>query len=476
MNRALAQGVLELAAATAGFAALLIVGAEALDWRWIAGLFAGTLAVGSVRAFRGLPESYALLQLADRRLGLRDTLSSAYYFHASDGLRPVSEAMREALLGQAERLAREVDLRRAVPLVAPRSLYALAALAALSGGLFAVRYGASRRLDLRPPLASVLFPGGWHRPRQFAESRKDGWRERFQHTLRQMGLPLEPEAPRRESRGQSLPAETPSAAEAAALRPPELSRPVPLSAGEELSGEDGAWDPGAQSSDAAAGEGENPAASARQPAEAPGENSNLLEQFREALASLLSRLKSRPGGGNSPLAADRGRQGNEAARSRRQASEKGESGPGRRTPEEATESDGDLQAPSAEQARGASGKPGGRDADLQPAREGRSGIGKEDGLKQAREAEQLAAMGKISELFGRRQATLTGEVTIEVASGDQKLRTPYSEQQARHAEAGGEIHRDEVPLLYHDYIRRYFEQIRRSPASPGEEKAARAAP
>jgi hypothetical protein len=37
---------------------------------------------------------------------------------------------------------------------------------------------------------------------------------------------------------------------------------------------------------------------------------------------------------------------------------------------------------------------------------------------------------------------------VEVSLGKQQLKTQYSQQNAAHAEAGGEINRDEVPLAY----------------------------
>jgi hypothetical protein len=82
-------------------------------------------------------------------------------------------------------------------------------------------------------------------------------------------------------------------------------------------------------------------------------------------------------------------------------------------------------------------------------------------------------MGKISEIFGKRAQNLTGEVMVEVAAGKQQLRTQYSQRSASHTDAGGEIHRDEIPLVYQHYVQQYFEQIR-NPAGPknGSEKKA----
>jgi hypothetical protein len=53
---------------------------------------------------------------------------------------------------------------------------------------------------------------------------------------------------------------------------------------------------------------------------------------------------------------------------------------------------------------------------------------------------------------------------VEVRSGDQQLKTQYSQKQAAHTDSGGEIHRDEIPLLYQQYVQQYFEQIRKTPA------------
>jgi hypothetical protein len=73
-------------------------------------------------------------------------------------------------------------------------------------------------------------------------------------------------------------------------------------------------------------------------------------------------------------------------------------------------------------------------------------------------------MGKISEIIGKRSANVKGEVTVEVSSGrQQRLKTPYSQTRAVHSESGGEIHRDEVPLIYQHYVQQYFEKVRGVP-------------
>ena len=84
-------------------------------------------------------------------------------------------------------------------------------------------------------------------------------------------------------------------------------------------------------------------------------------------------------------------------------------------------------------------------------------------------------MGKISQILGQRSAQITGEVTVEVGQSKQQLKTPWATSQATHHDAGGETHRDEVPLAYQEFVRQYFEEIHKSPA-PAKQAAPKAPP
>ena len=68
-------------------------------------------------------------------------------------------------------------------------------------------------------------------------------------------------------------------------------------------------------------------------------------------------------------------------------------------------------------------------------------------------------MGKISEIIGKRSANVTGEISVEVPSNQQPLHTAYSQNNATHSDAGGEISRDEVPVIFQQYVQQYFEQV-----------------
>ncbi len=70
-------------------------------------------------------------------------------------------------------------------------------------------------------------------------------------------------------------------------------------------------------------------------------------------------------------------------------------------------------------------------------------------------------MGKLAEIIGKRSQELTGDVTIETTSSNQQLKTPYSQRIGQHVDSGGEINRDEVPLMYQRYVRDYMQQVRK---------------
>jgi hypothetical protein len=66
--------------ALGGAILLLLVGAQILSWYWLAVLFGAGLAAGAYRLRASLLQPYQIAQSIDRRLGLKDALSTAYYF------------------------------------------------------------------------------------------------------------------------------------------------------------------------------------------------------------------------------------------------------------------------------------------------------------------------------------------------------------------------------------------------------------
>jgi len=63
---------------------------------------------------------------------------------------------------------------------------------------------------------------------------------------------------------------------------------------------------------------------------------------------------------------------------------------------------------------------------------------------------------------------LTGEMTVEVPSGKQQLKTAYTRKHAVHGDTGGELSREEIPLHLQPYVQRYFDEIRKVPVPKPE--------
>jgi hypothetical protein len=460
-----------------GVILLLLLGTQILDWPWVSVLLAAALAAGGWKLRQRLPSGYATAQGIDRVLGLEDTLSTAYYFRHAGG-RKVSPEVREAQYARAEQLAAGVAVEKAVPFSAPKSLYAMAALGLVASSLFALRYGVSKQLDLRPPLAKILFDAfQFGQPQPVAKNTPKP--KPADDLLKQFGLSLDSEG---ERTPDGRPGEDASSSEASETveKNSREGKSDSRNAGDEQSGEKG--EPGGESqpsppgisvenqdssgseSDQNQSAASNQESKSGQQADSNRESNSLMDKFRDAMANLLSRLTNRQGQGDSQQSPSSAQARSESGQPREGQAQKGAPMAGKQSEGQPdAEGEGDQEGEGQQQAQSGAGKQGGRDSQ-QSSREGKTGIGKEDGSKDVREAEQLAAMGKISELIGKRSQELTGEVMVEVASGKQQLRTAYSQQSARHAEAGGEIHRDEIPLAYQRYVEQYFQQIRKAPA------------
>ncbi len=122
-------------------------------------------------------------------------------------------------------------------------------------------------------------------------------------------------------------------------------------------------------------------------------------------------------------------------------------------------SEGQPQGQTAERTQASQG----HSSDSMPEKgaDAHSGIGRQDGDKDVKEAEQLQAMGKLAEIIGKRSANLTGDMMIETPSGKQQLKTAYTQKLGHHSDSGGEINRDEIPLADQQYVREYMELVRK---------------
>lgn len=480
-NALLAHMALLASVLAGGVILLLMLGTRILDWRLLAAAGLATFVPCIWRARRKMPSPYRTAQVIDRRLRLEDSLSTALFFESSAVSHPASP-MLLAQRAMAERLAATVDLDRAAPFEMPRSAYVMGALGLVASGLFALRYGIEPKLDLHAPMARAVMQSlGWSPEREERAGQKPGARK-APDLAKAGGMSLSQQDP---EKAPELDAAPDSALNTTAV--PDLSvngsstespgKSKGESAGQEnASGEQG--DPSdlqnAAGNDAADGEGSERQASeraspsgGRPAAGSPGENSSLMAKLRDAMSNLMSKMRQ-PSNAQQSAAKQAGSQ---------QARAQGSGAKQKETGDAAKQADGqpadgqdgsDSADPENEQS--AQGHGTSKSAEQQPSNQPGSGIGKQDGNKDTKLAEQLAAMGKISEIIGKRSANVTGEVSIEVQSSHQQLRTPYSQNNVTHTDTGGEISRDEVPLVFQQYVQQYFAEVRKQ---AGRQKTAK---
>jgi len=467
---------LALAIAFGGAILLILLGTQILNWYWVLGLFAGGFAYSAWRSRASVPGAYQVAQSIDRQLDLKDTLSTAFHFLPSEG----DLVGRQRAL--AEDIARHADLRRALPFAVSRTHYACAGLAVAVLGFFAVRYGVTRSLDLRPSLVRIPFADFLGDNDRIADAKRRPGGQKPGDDSKQPGTAVDPEQ-------ANTPDTDPASNDALRVTDtPDVNNPdngydaAKAQASKDKS-KDPQQDPGdpnangeqKPSNDAANGESPDQSGGApgknKQDKEAKsgkqqsnsGENSSLADKMRDALSNLMSKLKTPSQNGENKQPQPNAQSGQQPGKQNGGKDQNGQAeakqqGDASNNPD----AQGDQQQ-TADQSQSAQGQSNGKDTQRAGSPDSKSGVGKQDGDKSLREAEQLAAMGKISELIGKRAQNVSGEMMVEVSSGRQQLKTQYSNRSANHAEAGGEINRDEVPLAYQQYVQRYFEEIRKVP-------------
>jgi hypothetical protein len=467
-NEALRHAAYAASAALASLILLLLVGTQILSWEWLLLLPAAALAAGAYLTWRSAPSPYRVAQRVDHNLNLADTLSTALFFAGAEWGGGMSRAQRE----QAERIAAGVDARRAIPLRMPRALYGTALLALIAASLFALRYGLDRRLDLRRPLARMVQDRlGYTEARQAAHDRRNP-AARDPKRPEDTGFSLDGSAPKSPGELDAAPDSADTVGQpdpgnkTASSRPDsKLAQSASLES-EQNKGEDPdgvSANPGNQQSadgkqgPSAGKQGKQGQGGDQQGSGNPGENSGLLGKFRDAMSSLMNRMRQQ---GQQQAGAQNGGQQKSQAGDPAQNGKQGQR-PGDGQQGDAKDAQPGDDSQSAQSAQpGSPGQSGQQPSTKQPG----SGIGRQDGSKDVKLAEQLAAMGKISEIIGKRAANVTGEVTVEVENSNRDLRTPYAQRDAHHAQAGGEINRDEVPVALQPYVQQYFEQVRKQSA------------
>ncbi len=474
------QTALALTIGMGGVILLLLTGTQILDWYWVVLLTVVSLGVGIWRFWNTIPTTYRLAQRIDRRLNLADALSTASYFaspdaHAADN--DGDEAVRVRQRQEADDVARSIDVRAGVPFNRSRFMWPAVALFAVAFGLFAVRYAVTGTMSLQPSLVRIaldtFFPSKPLQAKNKKQNRPgapnidDGQPDT--PTTQQDEQPdnvLQPEQTQEEGNADSVD-QSKSASKTGAQSPNDTDQQNADKSDKEGKGDKGDKQSSGDdknSNDSKDGKGQQ--GKDGKDGKQGQESSSMLDKLKDAMANMMNKMKSSTKDGQQQQQSQNGDQkGNENKDSKGQ--------PSQSQNESKQSSQSDQQSDGSDKSQSADARGQEKSSDKNASPDSKSGIGSADGDKSAKDAEELKAMGKISEILGKRSANVSGEVMVEVGSSKQQLKTPFAQRQASHVEAGSEIHRDEVPLADQQFVQQYFEQIRKpaaAKAAPAKDK------
>ncbi len=480
MNLVSEQITVGLIATLCGAVLLLLLGTQILDWYWLVVLFVAGASISAFQTWRMLPSPYQVAQTVDRRLSLHDSLSTAYHFHEPSAAARADALVVELQQQEADRVAGTLDAAQAMPWRAPKSLYPMMAAMAVVAGLGVLRYGIHGSLDLSAPIVDPMTDFFHPAAQQAARNAKNKMPRRLGEDP--LAIPVDRTEAQKEDLDPAsesalsqvdIPDTTQGEDGSATARTKQTEVKAAGDEGDEMdSGEEGdreAGDGKPGDSETSKDGGGDDAAKGEPTKDAPrkgagGDNDSLMNKMKDAMANLMSKLKIPPQAGESKQSASNQKSGQKDGESKDAGSgQKGEKGQGQPQGKGSPSDDPDAQGQQGEQqAQAGQGKNSDKGAEAGNPNEAKSGMGKQDGSKALQDAEQVAAMGKLSELFGKRAQNITGEVMVEVTSSkQQQLRTDYSKSEGAHRESGGEIHRDEVPEVFQHYVQQYFEQVRK---------------
>lgn len=466
----------------AGSALILITGTQLLSWYWIAVLGAVGVVVAVLRLRGRIPSAYDTAQLLDRRLALHDTVSTAWHLNQHPEL--AASAAGQYQLAQAELAAQQVNTATALPLGLKRSWALALALGAVAFALFSVRYLVRHDLDFTQslvPLHLDRFTAGLRDhsaasdrtgPAEANSQDADGQSARSAESLEnnsQMSDVSGVKAPTSSSDEQNSEAAAESSPETESNDADSASTGHGATPGQSPSGQDRT--PSAkESSDSAKSDDQSGSQQegAREPRNAS--NGSIMNRMKDAVSNLIAKMKP---SGNSQRSAQSSARNAAAPDQDRSQSENGPSQNQTTAPQSQqsgakADAKGNQQGQATEMAQSSQSRTS-SSSDTSGSDQAKSGIGRQDGGKDVKAAEEQQAMGKLAEIIGKRSQDVSGEMMVETPSGKEQLRTAYSGKVAEHSDSGGEINRDEIPLALQQYIRDYMERIHReAPAPPAK--------
>jgi len=467
---ALEKGIVALIVALSGAVVLLLAGTQILDWYWIALLAAASLGAGLYQLRGRIPGLYEVAQRIDRKLGLADALSTAFHFARNPD--PYRQTICERQAQDANETARGVEVRVAIPYTRPKYLLPVAVLLVAALGLFALRYLITGSLSLEPSLVRIAL-----------DSFFGGSPKVAKNVPKQGGIrpePFDPGAPDAAQKGDEQKKE--DELNNAIDQPDNAAADDAQAGGDQKQdgatpGQDAKSDQNQPGADSKQSDQNGKQQESKQDGKQQDSNNqngkqgekqgSMFDKMRDALANMMKGNKSND---SQQQSKQNGQKSDQKSESQQDGTQEGQS----QGEQQQQASSGSQQTGEGKQDQNGSDAKSDQKAGEKASQDAKSGIGSADGDKKAREAAMLEAMGKIEEILGKRQQNVTGEM-IEVGSTKQQLKTPFLQKQGAHAEAGGEIHRDEVPAMYQQFVEQYFEEIRR-PAQGAAKGAAKPTP
>jgi len=457
----LEQCVLALAIAAGGAVVLLLAGTQILDWYWIAILAAASFGAGVYRLRKTIPSTYRLAQQIDRRLSLADALSTATHF-SSPGAHG-DPAIRQRQHEEADAIARGIQPEVAVPFRRPRYAYHAGALAAVAFGMFALRYAVTGSLNLQPSLVKIAFDTFFPPQNQMANTKQprgnrpppldpgDPDSAAVQNE-KAPDTPLEAQDTQQQNDPQSADASKENAQKGARQEQPpdQAADNAGKKDDQQQNGNDADQRNSQQNSKDGKQAGQQDAKQGSQ-----SESASLIDKLKDAMSNMLNKMKPQPKDSDPQNAQNQKSQQEKSSQTAKQDQQQKQNS-------SADAQSDQQQANSGDPKDSSEARSGEKSSDKNASDDSKSGIGSADGDKSAKLAEQLQAMGKISEILGKRSQNVTGEVMVEVGQSKQQLKTPWAQKQAQHTEAGSEVQRDEVPLIYQQFVQQYFEEIRKT--------------
>jgi hypothetical protein len=380
-----------------------------------------------------------------------------------------SSEFTEYQLKGAEVAAQSVDVAAAFPFTGGRLWAISGGLAVLAMSLFSVRYLLTESMSLRQSIVPLRLSEVLERTDKDSEETK---RQREQALgSDKQGQKTSPKADGDKDAKSAPRDEPPPLAKADSAgagqnpnQPSEASESKEAKDSQNKESKDGAGG-NQQKSDGKQGDESGKTASSEKPssddkANSPKSSNGLIDRMKDALASLAAKMRTNEQSKqeqNQKQGEDKKGDSQSASKEQKSASRQD---PNRDSSEQQQSSDGQTQGQTQEKTKSGQGKSADQSAEKSNS-DAHSGIGSQDGDKSTKDAEQLKAMGKLAEIIGKRSASATGDVMVENPAGKQQLQTNYSQHLGQHADLGGEINRDEIPLMYQQYIREYMTQVRR---------------